>query len=157
MNVLIPLLARRTLPPTEEELSLDRVVSDLTIRPQQAEPGTLCLLAYDPRTWSAFTRRARRVDRPPASVRAVALAGFARGDYYVVVPEPPVPEPVLALWRIGDEETLQVGIAEVSPADTGTRQVTEALKQGPESFAQLGRPRSVPEPEEQLAVREPGV
>jgi hypothetical protein len=139
MNLLISLLAATrpgVLPRTGEERYLDRVVSDLTVRPERAEPGTLCLLAYDTRTWHSFTRQAQRLDRPPTTGREVALAGLERDNYFLVVPEPPVPEPVLALWRIAENGTLQVSIAEPAPADTETAQVIEALERGPESFDQ---------------------
>ncbi len=98
----------------------------------------LCLLAYEPTEWDTFTSRARPADERPTPARTVALAGVQRGDLWVVLPEPPAPRPLLALWRIGENDRLQVGIAELGKtgAETDRERVIHLLERAPETFEQ---------------------
>jgi hypothetical protein len=54
-----------------------------------------------------------------------------------VVPEPPVPQPLLAMWRIGADETFKVAIADLRETGAETEQLTDVLERAPDSFDQL--------------------
>jgi hypothetical protein len=139
MNLLIPLLTpsvpeAQELPP-DERMVIDDLLTSVILQPTEAEPGSLCLLEYDDALWGAFASQAQETDGPPSST-FIAVAGLRRGERWVAVPDLPLEQPFLAMWRIGAEETLQVGIADLRETGTAIDEVIDVLRRTPDSFDQ---------------------
>ena len=117
MNVLIPILQteslagreRRDLPGVADVTSL---LGELVVDAERAEAGTVGLLSYRAMVWEEFAESAVKVgERPRATL---ALAGLPFGERWLVVPDPPVEYPVIAFWRVGRDDSLDVVGVDVS-------------------------------------------
>jgi hypothetical protein len=137
MNLLIPLLTPRPsgayeLPPGLPVI--DDLLTSMTLPPAEAAPGTLCLLRYDDATWDTFAGQAQETDGPPSSA-TIAVAGLRSGEHWIAVPDLPFEEqPLVAMWRVGSDETLQVGIADLRETGTALADVIDVLQQTPDAF-----------------------
>jgi hypothetical protein len=129
-NLLLPLLALGT--GRTEVGRLVRFVEMLgadVVRAEEAEPGTIGLLRYSRDAWDEFDGGAKDLNGPP-DVR-VALAGFPErlnhGGGVIVAPEVLSDVPLLALWRVTGDGTLDVVATRHDPPPSAQSPI-EALR-----------------------------